>query len=439
VAQDDKIDLDSLSVPPSQYRRLVVQTTDRILLIVLALSVYAITSNLYYGAMRMVVTALVTFSCLLLALILHRSGYHTPARFILLTSLNVAIFIGSFFLPTNSNLSMFLLSFIGLPFMVMSWWDNRPMMIYFCTLPLVLWTTLMLTNYGNGQYFELSPEITQLFGYSHSIMVFASITLQFVHYDRVTRNYSVALRSSLEAQKRANSAKTAFLRSMSHEMRTPLGAILGAADLLQNSPDAKADINELTKIITSSGNDMLSLTEKSTSFARVTAGDLEPHPEPVSLTALLGRVLSRFQDKIADKEIQLNLTNASEGAATNIENLHALADPAMLSEALSQVFENALTYTPHGGAVTLTLSSTASAETLRLIVTDTGPGIAEHQREAVFEPYERLDQAYGSQSGGGVGLTIARAYLTAMGGQILLEEAQEGGTRVLIDLPTARV
>jgi signal transduction histidine kinase len=184
---------------------------------------------------------------------------------------------------------------------------------------------------------------------------------------------------------------------------------------------------------------MLSLTEKSTSFARVTAGDLEPHPEPVSLTALLGRVLSRFQDKIADKEIQLNLTNASEGAATNIENLHALADPAMLSEALSQVFENALTYTPHGGAVTLTLSSTASAETLRLIVTDTGPGIAEHQREAVFEPYERLDQAYGSQSGGGVGLTIARAYLTAMGGQILLEEAQEGGTRVLIDLPTARV
>lgn len=156
------------------------------------------------------------------------------------------------------------------------------------------------------------------------------------------------------------------------------------------------------------------------------------------MTALLGRVLSRFQDKIGDKEIRLNLTGAlaSDGEDGGIR---ASADPAMLAEALTQVMENALTYTPKGGTVTLHLAHSPSADNLRLSVTDTGPGIAAQHRETVFEPYERLDQAYGSQSGGGVGLTIARAYLIAMGGRITLESPEAGGTRVLIDLPTARV
>lgn len=266
MVQDNQNTPQDQSVLPSQYQQLVVQTTDRILLIVLGLTVYSVTSNLYFSAMRMVTTGLVAFALFLLALWLHRSGRHTVAQVLLLGTLNLAIFTGSFFLPTSSNLSMFLLTFVGLPFMMMSRQENPTMMGAFCALPLILWITLIVSNYGDGQFIEVRPEVAQVYGYSHSIMVFAMIALQFFHYDRIRRSYAQALRGALAAQKQANAGKTAFLRSMSHEMRTPLGAILGAADLLRSAEGGKRDIEALATIIMTSGQDMLSLSDKSTSF-----------------------------------------------------------------------------------------------------------------------------------------------------------------------------
>nr|WP_255723104.1 HAMP domain-containing sensor histidine kinase [Thalassobius sp. Cn5-15] len=270
-------------------------------------------------------------------------------------------------------------------------------------------------------------------------MIFALITAQFFYYDRVTRDYAQALQRSLRAQQQANKAKTTFLRSMSHEMRTPLGAILGSVDLLRERADAPQQPRlpaeaELVDIIAKSSNDLLSLTEKSTSFAQITAGDLSPQLQTLSLLSVLSPVLKRFEDQITQKQLQISvLTEALHNGATTPRDL-ITADPRMLGDALLQVFENAMTYTPVGGQITIQLDP-PSDDFLSLCICDSGPGIPEDSRENVFEPYERLGQAYGSQSGGGVGLTIARAYIRAMNGDIGLDQPQDGGTRVWIRLP----
>lgn len=437
---------DGSAVTPGQYRRQVARTTDRILLILLGLSVYSVTANLFYDALKMATTAFVAFCGLLVALLMHRAGRSTPARFVMLTTLNVAVFVGSYFMPQNSNLSLFLLTFIGLPFMVMSWWENRPLMIYFCGLPLVLWTALLITNYGNGVYFELTEDVTRLYGFLHSIMIFAFITLQFFYYDQIARGYAHALRGSLHAQERANEAKTVFLRSMSHEMRTPLGALLGAVDLLRDRADTlpqqgQPSAVELVDIIAQSGTNLLSLTEKSTSFAQITTGDLVPEVQTLSLLSVIGPIMKQFEGQIAQKQIQISVLakalqdpDSGSGQGGNGTTDLINADPRMLAEALTQVFENALTYTPAGGQVVIRVDPPVD-DYLRLCVCDSGPGIPEASREEVFEPYERLGQAYGSQSGGGIGLTIARAYIRAMKGDIGLETSHFGGVRVWVRLP----
>jgi len=412
---------------PRRFRR-QVRTSYSVLLVLALLSLYSVLSNLIFASYNTALIASGTVGALGAAAWLHHIGRHTLARFVMLTSVNLAVFLSSFFLPQNSNMSMFLLAFIGLPFIVMSWRENRPMMAYFCALPMVLWIMLMVTNYGNGAYFELDPQITALFGYSHSIMVFAFVMMEFFYYDRVTQNYSRALRRALRAEERANRAKTAFLRSMSHEMRTPLSAVLGAADLLEHHPKATPDIKRLAKIVADSGTDLLSLTEKSMAYARITAGNVDPDLSPADPLSLIDPVIERFRDKIDRKEISVEISKSNHHKV--------IVDPAMFTEVIAQIFDNALTYTPCQGSVRLQIRDGKSGA-VRLMVSDTGPGIPKQNHRAAFKPYERLEQTYGTKSGGGVGLTIARSYVHAMHGEIGLEREPSDGTHVWIEVPAA--
>lgn len=410
---------------PRRFRR-QVRSSYTILPVLALLTFYSIISNLVYASYKTAFVGGITLTALLTATWLHHIGRHKSARFVMITTLNVSVFLASYFLPQNSNMSLFLLSFVGLPFIVMSWRENKAIMAYFCALPIVLWIILMLTNYGGGAYFELPPETTEIFGYGHSIMIFAIVLMEFLYYDSITKSYSRALRRSLRSEARANASKTAFLRSMSHEMRTPLGAVLGAADLLRDHPKAGPEVRDLARIIATSGNDLLSLTEKSMAYAQIASGALAPNLEPTDPHPILTSIVERFRDKSDSKDIHVELSKTSDAKIQ--------VDPSMLSEALVQIYDNALTYTPRGGSVTAMIMD-ASNDRVRLEICDTGPGIPDENHSDVFEPFERLGQTYGTQSGSGVGLTIARAYVKAMQGDIGLLQAPERGTHVWIELP----
>ena len=416
---------------PQRFRR-QVRTSYSVVLILVALAVYAGATNLFFGGVYAGLTSGFAILGFLFSGYLHHRGRHTWARVNMLVVANLSIFVAAFLLDPNSNIALFLLSFVGLPFIVMTWRERRNVMIALCVLPLVLWIVLMVTNYGNGAFVEIDPAVSAIFGYGQSIMVFALVAIEFAYYDWVTHNYSRALQRSLRNEERANKAKTTFLRSMSHEMRTPLNAILGATDLLAHHPRATPDIKRLARIIDDAGSDILSLTEKSMAYARITAGNYETHCEAADPLGLIEPITERFRDKIERKDIALEISKTN--------HRKVLVDSIMFTEAMTQIIENAVAYTPSHGKIRLSIEDGPSGF-VRLMVSDTGPGIPETRQHQVFRPYERLDQTYGTKSGSGVGLTIAKSYIDAMGGRIGLDKGNsEGstiGTHVWVEVPVA--
>lgn len=416
---------------PQRYRR-QVRTSYSVVLILMLLAFYSGATNVFFGGFYSGIASGVAIAGFLFSGYLHHIGRHTLARVNLLVFANLSTFAAAFFLDPNSNIALFLLAFVGLPFIVMSWRERRKVTLALCTLPLVLWIILMVTNYGNGAFVEIDPEVSAIFGYSQSIMVFALVAIEFAYYDWVTQNYSRAMRRSLRNEERANKAKTTFLRSMSHEMRTPLNAILGASDLLAHHPRATPDIKRLARIIDDAGSDILSLTEKSMAYGRITAGNYETRSEAADPLGLIEPITERFRDKIERKDIALEISKTN--------HRKVLVDSIMFTEAMTQIVENAVAYTPNHGKIRLSIEDGPSGF-VRLMVSDTGPGIPEARRHQVFRPYERLDQTYGTKSGSGVGLTIAKSYIDAMGGRIGLDKGNsEGstiGTHVWVEVPVA--
>ena len=416
---------------PRRYRR-QVRTSYTVVLIMVLLAAYAGIANAAFGGYYSALASAFAVIGFLFSGFLHHRGRHTWARVNLLVIANLTIFVMGYLLAPNSNIALFLLSFVGLPFIVMSWRERRKVVLALCSLPLGLWIILMVTNYGNGAFVEVSPEISAVFGYSQSIMVFAFVAIEFAYYDWVTQNYSRAVRRSLRNEERANKAKTTFLRSMSHEMRTPLNAILGASDLLAHHPRATPDIKRLARIIDDAGSDVLSLTEKSMAYARITAGNFETRADASDPLSLLEPITERFRDKIQRKDIALEISKTN--------HRKVLVDNIMFTEAMTQIIENAVAYTPDNGKVRLSIEDGASGY-VRIMVSDTGPGIPKSRHHQVFRPYERLDQTYGTKSGSGVGLTIAKSYIDAMNGRIGLEDRNsEGstvGTHIWVEVPVA--
>lgn len=412
---------------PRRFRR-QIRTSYSILLVLCLLTAYAGASSLVYGGTKSAAISFATLGVLGIVALLHRAARHRTARVLTILSVNLAIFGISYFIPTNSNVSMFLLAFVGLPVIMMSWRESRFWMAFCSALPLVLWTILLVTNYGNGVYNELDPAVTKPFGYAHSFMVFALVMIEFLYYDGITQSYARAMRRSLRAEERANRAKTTFLRSMSHEMRTPLGAVLGAVDLLDQQYGANKDLKRLSTIIGDAGENLLQLTEKSMAYARITSGAVKPELGPADPLSLIDPVIERYREMISRKDINLEISKSNHNKV--------LVDPAMFTEVMAQIVDNAVTYTPDRGSVRVCIRDGAGGN-VRLMVTDTGPGIPAQKHQDVFKPYERLDQTYGSKSGSGVGLTIARSYVRAMKGDIGLDGDVESGARIWIEIPAA--
>jgi signal transduction histidine kinase len=228
--------------------------------------------------------------------------------------------------------------------------------------------------------------------------------------------------------------KSEFLSNVSHELRTPLAAISSAAKIIlrYGSGDTKANerfsgvIIEETERLTRLINDLLDLSKIE---AGKTEWSLDLLPEPKELVE---HVVTTFRPLYAESGIELTLS-----CEDNLPPLRA--DRDRIIQVLTNLCSNARKFTPRGGrvAVALERATLLGAPALRLTVTDTGCGIPESEREAVFE---RFRQGGGNDkpSGTGLGLTICREVVDYHGGTIHVEAPAEGGTRMVIYLPAVR-
>jgi len=225
---------------------------------------------------------------------------------------------------------------------------------------------------------------------------------------------------------RANRAKSEFLSRMSHELRTPLHAILGFAQLLEMDalrPKQQESVRQILK----AGHHLLQLINEVLDIARIEAGRVGVFTGPVQVGEVVREVLDLMAPAAAAKRIQVG----GEAAASPER---VLADRQRLKQVLLNLLSNAVKYNSPEGRVEVTLRAPAPGR-LRLLVSDTGPGIPPDRQERLFRPFERLHADQLGVEGAGLGLALSKRLVGAMGGQIGVESTPGVGSTFWVELP----
>ena len=214
----------------------------------------------------------------------------------------------------------------------------------------------------------------------------------------------------------ANRAKSEFLTTMSHEMRTPMNAILGMADLLSESP-LRAEQRDYVRVFQKAGANLLELINDILDLSKVESGHVELESIVFDLGVLLERVVEMMVSRANDQGLQLTLQVLPDVPA------NLVGDPNRLRQILVNLIGNALKFTPQGSVTLRVEKEAVSAEEggalswLRFNVIDTGIGIATDKIEMIFERFTQADSSTTRKYGGtGLGLAISKGLVELMGG-----------------------
>jgi signal transduction histidine kinase/EAL domain-containing protein (putative c-di-GMP-specific phosphodiesterase class I)/CheY-like chemotaxis protein/HPt (histidine-containing phosphotransfer) domain-containing protein len=227
----------------------------------------------------------------------------------------------------------------------------------------------------------------------------------------------------------ANAAKSDFLATMSHEIRTPMNGVMVMAELLaaENLPDRA---RRHAETIVKSGRSLLAVINDILDFSKIEAGKMDVEITPVDAVDLVDDVLALFQAKAREKGLEL-VASAHPRMPRTVP-----ADPVRLGQIVSNLVSNALKFT-EAGHVLVRVEPDAEPGAWRLIVSDTGIGIARDKLAGIFDAFSQEDQTTTRRFGGtGLGLSISKRLAEAMGGAIAATSTQGKGTSFHVRLPT---
>jgi signal transduction histidine kinase len=230
----------------------------------------------------------------------------------------------------------------------------------------------------------------------------------------------------------ANRHKSQFLANMSHELRTPMNAIIGFSEILldpslQVSDEERAQF--LTDILTS-GKHLLNLINEVLDLSKIEAGRMELHIAPTDLDEILEAVQSTARPLAAKKSIDLQF-----GSDPGIAPL--AVDAARVKQVLLNLVGNAVKFTPDGGRVSVTTSLDGDSGSVKISVTDTGPGIPPEEHERIFLEFQqaKASRDVAKPEGTGLGLALAKRFVEMHGGRIWVESQIGRGSTFTFTLP----
>lgn len=291
-------------------------------------------------------------------------------------------------------------------------------------------------------YFEIIPEngwITsaQKFWGVLIALLTASIMVSMYLQFRIRRyreaDYEAELENSAREAREANEAKTRFLFNMSHDIRTPMNAIIGFSDLLEKHIDEKEKVLDYINKIKSSSAFLLSLINYILEMARIESGKVVLRTETRCLTELINSLTDVFEPEVRKKQITYS-------CKMDIKHQYVMGDETKVREIFINIIGNSLKYTQKGGMVSVKVTEIPSEKegytSYKIVVEDNGIGMSEEYLPHIFEEFSREKTSTESKViGTGLGLPIVKSLVTLMGGSIEVESQLGEGTKTTVILP----
>lgn len=247
------------------------------------------------------------------------------------------------------------------------------------------------------------------------------------------RRAKLLLEEALQKAEKANRAKSDFLSKMSHDIRTPMNAIIGMTELAQLQIGNEEKMRDYLKKIADSGAHLLGLINEVLDVSKIESGAAQLTESEFDLFSLLEEV---------EEMVRLSLESRRQTFTADIDReLHSQVsgDSRRLKQVLVNILENASKYTGEGGRITLTLEELKKQEqqlgTYQFVIEDNGIGMKPEYLEHIFEPFSRADDSRTSKiSGTGLGMTIVKNLLTMMNGDLRIESEYGKGSRFTVTL-----
>jgi len=271
-----------------------------------------------------------------------------------------------------------------------------------------------VVSYNAATFYDRDRKLQGVFAAARDVT-------ELKHFEQTLQQKNAELQSTKSAAEKANLAKSDFLSSMSHELRSPLNAILGFAQLMETAspsptPSQKESIDQILK----AGWHLLTLINEILDLARIESGKLSLSLEPTALAEVLRECQTMIDPQAQKRGILMTFPQSDI-------TYFVVADRTRLKQVLINLLSNAIKYNQTGGTVVVDCTAT-TAERIRVSVKDTGAGLAPEELAQLFQPFNRLGQEGGGQEGTGIGLVVAKQLIELMGGLIGVESIVGAGS-----------
>jgi PAS domain S-box-containing protein len=278
----------------------------------------------------------------------------------------------------------------------------------------------------DGSLFWANIVFTAIRDQAGNLRGFAKLTRDLTERNKI----EAALTDAKAVAEKANLAKSDFLSSMSHELRSPLNAILGFAQLMESdTPSPTPAQGESIVQILNAGWYLLELINEVLDLAAVESGKLSMSLEPVLLNDLLLECHSMVEPLAQRQGVSMSFPRIDGEYCVN-------GDRTRIKQVLINLLSNAIKYNIDGGSVSVVCRANSETGRVRITVRDTGAGLPPEKLAQLFQPFNRLGQEVGGEEGTGIGLVVSKRLVELMDGEISVESTVGSGSAFSVELPS---
>lgn len=239
------------------------------------------------------------------------------------------------------------------------------------------------------------------------------------------------LKDALAQAEHASRSKSTFLSNMSHDIRTPMNAIIGFAGIAASHIDNRDKVQDCLEKILSSSNHLLSLINDILDMSRIESGKITIQEKECNLSERIHGIVNMIRPQIKAKQLELYVDTI------DVEDEELIFDPLKLDQVLINILGNAVKFTPHGGMITFTICQSKSEMPgfchYDFVIKDTGIGMSEEFLKHIFEPFEReKTNTVSGTTGSGLGMSITKNMIDLMGGTIEVTSKQGKGSKFVV-------